>query len=364
MAFDFSKIATYLRKNLASGRSLGGPLPGFEQQPAPQPATTPESYVASRAAPTAPKVGDRLYAQMGVDGLATSTTNKTEYPLYFDPLRRQLTTDKTAIPAIYGMVRTEAVNITTPGGLPVRGTAGLVEAFKAQRDYELARGAGQRVPSGHGPSRPMTVADVASSSANIRQLATRQQELDIEARSLALESIQRRVLEDPTSIFVAGPTGEPVPTELKPSAGLESYFPGGTQSTLGTDMVRRFNWEIRPVHSYLEAARERSPFVDLVGRGAALLAGSPGTSFGLLWSQLTAPITFLASSFSNIPVRGGITIPVPTFAGTEEINLQTPRFSVRPDIDTQEAIGNLVRYGWDRDEAERQVEDLRRGQGL
>src|SRR3990167_7393794 len=238
MAFDFSKIATYLRKNLASGRSLGGPLPGFEQQPAPQPATTPESYVASRAAPTAPKVGDRLYAQMGVDGLATSTTNKTEYPLYFDPLRRQLTTDKTAIPAIYGMVRTEAVNITTPGGLPVRGTAGLAEASKAQRDYELIRGAGQRVPSGPGPSRPMTVADVVSSNANIRQLATRQQELDIEARSLALESIQmfglrgergtpawqelqrrrqanilasqsiqRRVLEDPTSIFVAGPTG-------------------------------------------------------------------------------------------------------------------------------------------------------------
>src|SRR3990172_10715858 len=114
MAFDFSKIATYLRKNLASGRSLGGPLPGFEQQPAPQHATTPESYVASRAAPTAPKVGDRLYAQFGVDGLATSTTNKTEYPLYFDPLKRQFTLDQTSIPASYGMTGTENLSYISP----------------------------------------------------------------------------------------------------------------------------------------------------------------------------------------------------------------------------------------------------------
>jgi len=390
MAFDFSKISPYLRKNLASGRSLGGPLSGFEQQPASQPAPTPESYVASRATPAVPKVGDRLFAQFDSTGRATSTTSRTEYPLYFDPLRRQLTTDRTTIPAIYGMVGTEALNITTPGGQPISGTAGLAEASKAQRDYEFIRGAGQRVPSGARPRPPMTPVALQQHNAYIKQLAGRQQELDVEARSLALqvgqvargtpewvelqkrrqsvimenESIRRRVFEEPTSILTIGPNGEPIPIEFRPSAGVESYFLGGTQSTLVQDMTRWFNWEIRPVHSMIETARAKSAFVDLVGRGVALLAGSPGTSFGLLWSQATAPISFLSSSFSNIPIRGGITIPVPTYAGTEEINLQAPHFSVRPDIDTQEAIGNLVRYGWDRDEAERIVEDLKRGQGL
>src|SRR3990167_4850756 len=106
MAFDVFKFVPKPLREAARARST-------EQQPAPKPAPTPESYVASRATPAVPKVGDRLFAQFDSTGRATSTTSRTEYPLYFDPLRRQLTTDRTTIPAIYGMVGTEALNITT-----------------------------------------------------------------------------------------------------------------------------------------------------------------------------------------------------------------------------------------------------------
>src|SRR3990170_7372820 len=95
----------------------------------PEPPQTPESYVADRQKPVTPIVGDRLYALFDpLTGQATSTTNKTNYPLYFDPLKKELTPNKTAIPALYGMVGAERLNFPFPG------TIGVPEAIKKDQD--------------------------------------------------------------------------------------------------------------------------------------------------------------------------------------------------------------------------------------
>ena len=308
--------------------------------------------------PVTPVVGDRLFALFdATTGQAQITSQQTNYPLYFDPLKKQLTPKKTTIPALYGMVQTE-IDIAD-----FTGTAGVGGAITKDREDLFREQERMRVdPGRYFTQRPQSQEDMLSMYEGIKAGADRlvaiDQQMDRlrhygmgrgagpvnpnDAKKLTelgeeKASILRQASRGNLSYIITGREGE---AEMVTPPGLSgdvikdlgSILPGGNPSAFPyfiTSGSRFF-------HGVIAEARTRSPMPDLVGSIANVLGSSPAVSGGLAWSTLTSPITYIKQGMN---------------------------FAANPNITTEDAVKELVRWGWDVQDAQSEVAQLESSAG-
>jgi len=166
------------------GKKTSTPVPTSLPRAEP---VSPQQYVDQRqqAAVTEPNIGDRVYAWWDEEtGRPGFTFSPTHLPLYFDPVKRDVTIDKTSVPLVYGMSGLESVDSVRPDDWRrIEGvTSGTKVAVKAYQNYMARQPKSSRVPrSVSAPLPPPTNPEEQKrNEAYIRLLAKKRQALDAE----------------------------------------------------------------------------------------------------------------------------------------------------------------------------------------